>query len=122
MKFFITPPESPGRPLLREADFERALRERWPGAEIRRPTHPDDTHALDWQVGMSHGLLVGSFGKDGETVIVDGDVHDAAEVARWFRSIVPSTAPLVFFDEGYSESVALEDDTSLQDLVAPFLA
>lgn len=122
MKFFISPPEPPAHPLMSAADFERALRDRWPGVVISRSPDADDTHGLDWTVGMTHGLLVGSFGRDGETVIVDGDVRDAAAVACWFRSLVPSARPLVFFDEGYAESVALELETSEQELVAPFLS
>lgn len=122
MKFLITPAAPLARPLMSAAEFGRALRERWSSVLISRSRDADDTHELDWTVDTTHGLLIGSFGKDGETVIVDGDVRDAASVAHWFRLLVPSAFPLVFVDEGYSECVALEVDTQEEDIVAPFLA
>lgn len=122
MKVFVSAPDAVDGPLIHPSDFEQALRERWPDAILAHPRHVDDTHALDWQVVMRHGLVVGALAKDGEIIICDGDVRDCAEVARWYRQLIRSDQPLVFYDEDYCASVELRRDTTSEDLVRPFTA
>jgi hypothetical protein len=119
MKMFVSSPEA-GDPLMDPTDFERALRARWPDARLHHSAHPDALHAFDWHVEMSHGVMVGSFGKDGETLVCDGDVGDCAEVATWYRSLVPLDRPLLFYDEAFSASVEMRQGMTLDELVQPF--
>jgi hypothetical protein len=81
MKIFISPPDATDHALLEPSMFESAFRERWPNAKLEYPTKPSDAHALDWEIAMRYGLVVGSFGKDGVTIVCDGDVRDCGEIA-----------------------------------------
>jgi hypothetical protein len=120
MKIFMFAPDATSLSFFEPAFFERALRGRWPNAKLDQPTSPDDTHARDWEIVMRHGLVVGWFGRDGVTMICDGDIRDCGEIALWYRSIVPQTQLLVVYDESYAVSVELRSGVALDDLVGPF--
>jgi len=57
--------------------------------------------------------------KNAQALALNGDPRDCAEVALWFRSLMPSHITLVFFDEGYSADVVVEASTTIDELVAP---
>src|SRR5262249_41279673 len=58
----------------------------------------------------------GRLSRDGLFVALDADVHASARFARWLRSIVPSTQPLAFYDEGYTADVPLTAETPRSSL------
>ena len=71
---------------------------------------------------MTRTLLVGEVDRNGTSLVLDGDLHDCAEVAAWFREIVPDVQPLIFFDEGYTAQVDLHRGMTPDEIAAPFLA
>src|SRR5262245_65184905 len=56
--------------------------------------------------------LAGTLSRDGLAVSLEADVHASAPFARWLRSIVPSTQPLLFYDEGYTADIPLTAETT----------
>ena len=71
---------------------------------------------------MEHGSLSLALSRDGQAVVLEGDIEDCAEVALWLRHIVPEDQPLLFYDEGYGAEVSLMTRTSKEEIVRPFLA
>ena len=104
---------------MEPAQFAAYLSQRWPSAEI----HDGDSASLfplDWKIDMPGGLLMGNFSDDPLGISVDGDFDDCAAFALWFRSLVPATQPLLFYDEGFNEDVPLTFETTVEELRAAF--
>ena len=103
------------------AEFRDALLRRWPNAEVEEVTGTLRTAALDLYVDVEGNRLDGTLSRDGLTVALEADVHASARFALWFRSIVPHTQPLLFYDEGYTADVPLTTETTEEQLTQPFL-
>ena len=69
---------------------------------------------------MRDGVLEGKFNQNSSDISVDGDFDDCAVFALWFRSLVPATQPLLFYDDCFSVDVPLTAETTVADLVAAF--
>jgi hypothetical protein len=100
-------------------EFIRLLRDRWPDAEITEFEDPDFLAALDFRVPLDDGRQVdGNLSRDGQVVGLDGDIPEAAEVAAWLRSVVPTGQELIFYDQGYHFDVPLRPDITPQEIIA----
>ena len=95
--------------------------EQRPDAQVKEVTDPQRTAALDLCVDLDATRLDGTLSRDGLTVALEADVHASARFALWFRSIVPHTQPLLFYDEGYTADVPLTTETTEEQLTQPFL-
>jgi hypothetical protein len=115
--YLVTPPEATTWTLSPE-DFTTALHERWPDAEVREVPDSDPTYALDFTAGD----VDGSFGRDGQSLGLNGDVHEAAVVAAWFRGIVPAEQPLLLYDPALNGQVALEPGGAPEQIAEGYLA
>ena len=104
---------------MEPSQFADLLAKRWPTAKIRDrrflPPFP-----LDWTIEMPGGLFMGCFSDNPLGITLDGDFDDCAAVAVWFRSLVPATQPLLFYDEGFYQDVPLTHETTIDDLRAAF--
>jgi hypothetical protein len=94
------------------ADFEAS----WPDVELERIDDPSRTYALEW----SDGDLDGRVARTGAAVVLDGPIEEAARYALWLRSWLPPDVTLVFHDDGYTNDVTLELDTTERDLIEAF--
>ncbi|NEQ69983.1 MAG: hypothetical protein F6K21_31725, partial [Symploca sp. SIO2D2] len=47
----------------------------------------------------------------------DGYLEDCARFVIWFRSLVPQTQKLVFYDQGYNYHVELETRTTESEIM-----
>jgi hypothetical protein len=120
MKYFVSPP-GPTDWKLDADQFREAVVRRWPGAQVKDVGDSQRTAALDVRLDVDGTQVDGTLSRDGLAVALDADVQSSARFARWLRSIVPDSQPLVFYDEGYSADVALTADTTEEDLTRPFL-
>lgn len=121
MSYLVAPPSAP-RGVLPAETFVAGLRERWPDAVIEEVTNPDRPYALDFELTVDGNPVAGSFGRDGQVMTLAGDdILACAEVAVWYRSQVPAEHPLVFYDQGYTESVPIEADADPAEVAEPFL-
>lgn len=123
MEYLITPPESTSW-KINESDFIQHLEKQWSDIEIRKVTNPDDYYALEWVIKVS-GIgqrLDGALHRDGQGISLDGYLEDCAIFAIWFRSLVPQTQKLLFYDQGYNCHVELEAETTESEIMQPFLA
>lgn len=101
------------------SDFVRRLSERWPDA---RTQQHDDELRFELQLVAA---LSGSLERLGKTqspsLVIDyGDLRDCAELAHWYRSIVPAQQELLFCDEGMNGRIFLKPDTTPDDILHAF--
>ncbi|HYR62989.1 MAG TPA: hypothetical protein VET24_10230 [Actinomycetota bacterium] len=119
--YFVSPPAETDWHIDPE-DFAARLRARWPDAEVRRVSNPMRTDTLDFVLHDVGGERVdGHLDEHSRAVVLEGSPRAAAEVAAWFRTQVPPSQPLIFFDEGYTASVDLTQGLDPSELVAPFV-
>jgi hypothetical protein len=118
--YFVSPPTEPAGWSLPAGEFERQLRAHWPDASIE--LRDNGIYELEWEVPMTHNLLVGKLDRDRTYIVLRGDVRDCAEVAVWFREIVSNVQPLIFFNEGYTAQIDLHRGMKPEEVAGPFLA
>jgi hypothetical protein len=119
MDYLVSPPaETDWR--LDPADFEAALRARWPVVDF----HPNtgDMYAFDFGVEVDGGRVDGGFARDGQVLGLGGDLFPCAQVAVWFRELVPAEQPLLFYDQGYNGHAELTPGMSAAALVEAYRA
>ncbi|HEY6969380.1 MAG TPA: hypothetical protein VJA94_09250 [Candidatus Angelobacter sp.] len=104
---------------MQPSQFASSLIQDWPAAKIRDHTFAFP-FALDWEIEMPGGLLLGDFSDDPLGISVDGAFDDCAAFAVWFRSLVPPQQPLLFYDQGFNVDVPLTSKTTVEDLRAAF--
>jgi hypothetical protein len=123
MEYLVTPPE-PTNWKINEPDFIQHLKKQWSDIEIHKVANPDDYYALEWIVKVSgiEQRLDGALHRDGQGISLDAYLEDCARFAIWFRSLVPQTQKLVFYDQGYNCHVELEAETTESEIMQPFLA
>jgi hypothetical protein len=119
MDYLVSPPEATEWSLEPDA-FAAALRERWPGAEVREVPASDPTYAIDFAVSEPD-RVDGSFARDGQALGLNGDLEGAMRVAAWFRSLVPDEQALLFYDPALNGQVELEPGTAPEQAAAAYL-
>ena len=109
---------------INESDFIQHLEKQWSDIEIRKTTNPDDYYILEWVVKVS-GIgqrLDGALHRDGQGISLDGYLEDCARFVIWFRSLVPQSQKLVFYDQGYNCHIELEATTKESEIMQPLEA
>jgi len=119
MKYFVSPAEKSAIWSTSPNRVASALLNRWPLARITT-TADGEFHALEWEIDMAHGSLKGALNRDGQALILDGAIEDCAEVALWFRALVPDEQPLLFYDEAFNEDVELRSAMRVDELINAF--
>ena len=93
---------------------------RWPNLSIQDVN--EGNRLFTWEIPkMKFAALEGYLDATRRVLILDGDIRDCAEFAVWYRQLISETCELVFYDEGYTGSVTLGPDTSVNEITAPFL-
>jgi hypothetical protein len=123
MEYLITPKE-PTSWSLDKSDFKEYLKKKWSEIEIHSIINPDDFYSLEWelQVPTTGQRLDGALHRDGQGISLDGYIQNCAIFAIWFRSLVPQTQELVFYDQAYNFHVELQAQTAYSEIVQPFSA
>ncbi len=123
MEYLITP-DQPTQWKLNIVDFIENLEKAWHDITITSTTNPDDYYSLEWIIQMpeKETRLDGALHQDGQGVSLDGYLEDCATFAIWFRSLVPETQKLVFYDQGYNFCSTLQLKTTASELIEPFLS
>jgi hypothetical protein len=123
MEYLITPKE-PTSWSLNESDFKEHLKKKWSKIEIHSITNLDDFYSLEWtlQVPTTEERLDGALHRDGQGISLDGYIQDCAIFAIWFRSLVPQTQELLFYDQAYNFHVELQPQTIDSEIIQLFSA
>ena len=115
--YLVSPPFKTGW-SLDTAEFLSKLIDHWPNARVRRTNDPNFTHA--WKIQMQGGTLEGELNPARSGIAIDGEFEDCAAFALWFRSLVPATQPLLFYDDCFNVDVPLTSETTVEELRAAF--
>jgi hypothetical protein len=115
MDYFLMGREGWG---LSEQEFIQHLTSRWPSASLRSVDIPGGSRSVDFRIPMAESLLDGHFNLEGSTVVYYGAVRDCAEFALWYQATLPKGRPFLLFDEGYTHSVELRTDTTVEDIIS----
>ncbi|WNG34989.1 hypothetical protein F0U61_16030 [Archangium violaceum] len=95
-------------------DFARALRLRWPGAQVEEHPEAGGPRSVEFRVPMAHSQIEGSLKRQMPAPVFTGEIHDCAEFALWCCSLAPSGDWLLSCDRGY---LHLEPHSSVADIV-----
>lgn len=122
MEYLITPPEETDW-QINPSDFVNNLLKQWPDIKIQQITNPDDYYSLEWftKVPELEPILNGALHRDGQGVSLEGYLEDCAFFAIWFRSQVPQTQKLVFYDQGYNAHIELQEGTTESEIIKSFI-
>jgi hypothetical protein len=117
-KHFISPPDHTDWSITPEA-FAAALKSRWPHVRIVSET-PDRYQSVEFELDLQHSTAYAHLDADGQALIIDAHIEDVAELAVWFRSLVPDSQPLILYDEGYQVDVPVTRSSTARELAQPF--
>jgi hypothetical protein len=117
MSFFAISTGSWGIPA---DEFIQRMRARWPAVVIREVQDPGRDMCLYFDLPMPHSRVDGGLDRAGQSFHFDSDLRDAAQLALWFRSLAPESAPMVFCDEAMSGTLDLEPGSTEADIFRAF--
>lgn len=120
MSYFITPIDETDLKIPKD-ELVVALNTKWSTIQVTPISNPESNHLLEWKITLNARLLIGTLDKTRQVIHLDGDVRDCAEFAKWYRTQVPETYALLFYDEGFSADVALSMTMTDQEIAEPFL-
>ena len=119
MSYLITPPEEPVW-RIDQAGFLREMQAHWPQTKVEQIVDTSRSFSCAWTIPMEDRVLEGRLSRDGKSATVDGQIHDCAEFAVWFRTQVPPAALLVFCDDAYNNDIELTTSTTTAAIVNLF--
>lgn len=96
-----------------------ALRTDWPQATVRRNDPPAGTEVRDveWELPYGTEQVEGHSHVDGTCIYLDGPIDPVAQLALWYRGLVPEGIDVIFCDEGYAFDVAVSASTTKEELI-----
>lgn len=97
------------------ADFCRHLCTGWAGAEAH--PDPDREGVVIFAIPRDDERIDGYLEKDGQVLWIEKDLETSADMAAWFRSLVPEQQPLIFWDESYSHAVDVAPGAKADQIV-----
>ena len=121
MQYLITPQKETDW-QINQSYFVNNLLKKWPDAEIQVVTNPDRFYQLEWfSKVVGQGIrLDGALHRDGRGVSLEGYLEDCAKFVIWFRSFVPKSQKLIFYDQGYNYYIELEEGITETEILAAF--
>ncbi|MEC4984066.1 MAG: hypothetical protein SAJ37_01620 [Oscillatoria sp. PMC 1068.18] len=115
MEYLITPTASTSW-KINLVDFTQSLQQQWSDVKIRTVTNSDDYYALEWVI-LKGERLDGALHRDGQGVSLDRSLKICASFAIWFRSLVPETQNLLFYDQGFNFQINLNLKTTKSEII-----
>jgi hypothetical protein len=101
------------------AEFVERLKREWPGAKVQKSNSP--THLVRWEINIKDHFILGGLHSNQETISLEGDLSLAAEIAAWYRGIVPSGYKLFFYTGArVDRPVELTEGITSNDIIVTF--
>lgn len=121
MEYLITPAEETDWKISRDYFVNNLLKE-WSDIHIQEIRNPDNYYQMEWftKVSGESLRLDGALHRDGQGISLDGYLKDCAKFAIWFRSLVPKSQKLIFYDQGYNYYIELQEGTTESEILAAF--
>jgi hypothetical protein len=119
--YFISPPNETDWSLP-PGEFQARLGERWPDIEIR-PAPEGSPMAFHFTIPMDDESVDGSYAEDGQALWIEmGSEPQMAELAVWFRGLVPDRQELEFADAGLEIELPLDASITREQFRERFAA
>lgn len=99
--------------------FRSALERRWPGTSIM-PLSSSEVYSIMWE-SQDPELTEGRLSKEGDCIVMEGNIEGCASVAAWFRELVPAAQAVTFFDQGYNADVNVRPGMTADVLAAAYI-
>jgi hypothetical protein len=93
------------------------MRERWPSARLVENEESENRWFFEFHLPMSRSEVSGKIERKVNALVFTGDLRDCAELALWWRSVVPTEQLLLTCDQG---DLYLKANTSADDIVRAF--
>lgn len=118
----ISPDENPTWALSPDV-FAAEIMKRWPDVELTWVEAPEALSAIDFAISLDAYDFTGRFWRDGQTLSLDdAEMEELAQVALWFRDMVPAEQRLMFLDEADNGDVMLERGMTVDQLASAYWA
>lgn len=103
--------------------FVQRLQERWPNATVQLDEYPNNPSWLKGIIPLGEERVKYTFPHShGVLLLDDGDCTGYAEVALWFRSLVPAEYRLFLSDENGYFDVEIQENSAEDELLAAMSA
>jgi hypothetical protein len=113
MDYFLIAREGWGIPVQR---FTLLLTSRWPTATIQSVEIPGGNRSVEFRLPMQESTIHGALNLEGSAVIFYGAIRDCADFALWYQATVPEGQPFLLCDEGYNQSIVLNEQTTVEEI------
>ncbi|OQW91956.1 MAG: hypothetical protein BWK78_03075 [Thiotrichaceae bacterium IS1] len=100
--------------------FVKQLQVQWQPVEIRPIDHPQRAYSLEWIILQNQFRLEGRLERNGQSVVLDGQLPDCAQFALWLRTLIDPQYKLFFYDQGYSADIELREGTTATEIINRF--
>lgn len=120
MKLFVSPPSATTWKISSD-DLSNQIATRFAPVTTEQ-VGGEGGPVLEWTWASPDGPVDGRLDRDLNCIVLEGELGRCAEVAVWFRGLVPVEQPLVVYDEAYSADLALNVDTLPSTIVQKFEA
>ncbi len=101
--------------------FLADMKQRWPDADVS-PSQSEG-YALDWTIGLRGYKVIGGLQRNSDCITIDSvrEHVDAAEIAVWYRSVVPPEVNLYFYTgPRWQHPVKITATTTASEIVREF--
>lgn len=115
MGYLISPMEECNLVIDPEDLWQRILLQ-WPHAQREKPI-PGETVLLRWTIEFGTRRLLGALFDKGDCVQAGDSPEEAAEFARWLRSIISAQYRLWLYDDTFNTSVELTSEMTKDQIV-----
>jgi hypothetical protein len=107
-------------PVFDPDAVSQAVRSLWPYATVSERSDDAGSYTHVWSVRTGGDVIEVRLNRRRDTVVVDADLADAAELAVAVRRALGSGPELVLFDEQNTAVVPVGETTSTSEIVAAF--
>ena len=99
-----------------EQQFINQLSDNWPVTKLVRWEDLRYPYTIEWTQEINNVFVEGQLARTLNAITLEGDVKDCAEIALWFRRLVPLQTNLLFFDVDYTSSIEVKMNTILKEI------
>jgi hypothetical protein len=97
MEYIIAPVDTQReKPIIDPTHLANQLRIDW---NVERIVFVEDLSILSWTTSSNGHRVIGEYWKDTGMVTFHGDIEHIAEVAVWYRKIIPIDVDIHIFDD-----------------------
>jgi len=122
MEYLITPPESTHW-KIDQKKFINQLSQIGLEIDIHPVANPEDYYIVEGEIKFPNTKqkLEVALHRDLQGISLDGLIEDCAKFAIWFRSFVPLSQALIFYDQGYNYHIELLENTKEDEILQTFV-